>query len=236
MPILNSFLGCFDLISGGVILGWSTVLSRSVTVLLFTTNHFLSIINIQSGSSDSNNLIQKLTYMPNVDIKVVRFISIIFCAHVLAALLFVMGCKRKLSHYLIPYLFLDLLTVTVFFIWWLQFCQIYNGYAKDTITFIYLTSVLGASIYLNLFAISVYQHVRNCKNHLIENLFREEYDASSASEKQNNHHVTLLYGIESKYKKLPLKCDEIYDERSCDMESIYSSNEVLYSQNEKYTI
>lgn len=241
MPIFNSFLGCIDVLPGGILLAFSTTISRSAVVSMFIISKLVTVLNLQSESFEHENEIynwyQEIIKLPSVDLKIFHLVLIIFCVHIIAAVLFIIGCRRQLSRFLIPYLIVDLITVTLFFYLWLQFCLNFNGTnanANDAMSLIYLTIILCAFIYLMLFAFSVYQHVSNNTKFMIENFSHRGYISPNISVKEKNQQVSLLYGIEtneSKYKKLPIKYDGRFDERlKYDTETEPESNEVIYVQ------
>lgn len=187
MPIVNSFFGCTDLITGGQILGWITIIFRGIFLLICLVCMGMSSIvkeyakkvtkndkNKGITEEEIENIVQISGLISTNYTTGFALLSFLTSVGLIIAILFLMGVKQKRYTYIIPYIIFDVLSVLLWFCNWISSLTnlascLFNGI------------IFGVSVYLFLFAIAVFQHIKELET----NIQSEAYDAQQLASNPN---------------------------------------------------
>lgn len=167
MPIVQTFFGCTDLLTGGVILGWIAAILRGIflglillgMLMVSSVGEFLkTMANNDNGehglTSEDRREMNEFSDLFSTHVVLTFGVLALFIAAGLAiAIVFIIGCQKKRSSYLIPYLVYDILSLIMWFFNWI-------GSVADAKSFFFTGAIFGVMIYLYIVAIAVYQHVK----------------------------------------------------------------------------
>lgn len=166
MPLVSSFCGCTDILTGGAILGWIAIILRTIflgiCLLLMVMSSALADFAQTISKSDKDygltdaekeNLIEFgeiFSVNINIGLGILAFIAFI---GLIIAILFVVGVSKRRSSFITPYLVFDVLSLLLWFFNWL-------GSFDNFQSLIFTAAIFGVMVYLYIFAIAVFQHIK----------------------------------------------------------------------------
>lgn len=166
MPILQSFIGCADLISGGIIIGIINIIIKVFFIIkcyfnMFQSYHFSPTMNDYFFLFTNLPVYLKSSHielqLSNRNLCFVIFI-LITAIHIIASFSFILGCKYKRIFLLLPHFCADFLNLTICIYRWFKFCTHLKN-SNDSFDLWCVTTSMVLACYIFLITISVMQFV-----------------------------------------------------------------------------
>lgn len=215
MPLINTFFVVCSVRTGGIIIGFSTLLLKGLFLIKCIINMILADGHFRPTLSDYNFLFTTLpTYtksslieqkIENEELWFAMFI-IITIAYFTIALAFIFGCKWRIITLLLPYLCAELTSFIIYSYRWTMLCiKPRSGYM--VLEFQCLTLVWILSLYFLLFSFSVCQYIACTKNEICDQdndalIVNNEQHLSGCYESPPPYEVVTIYEEPPSYDEL----------------------------------